>query len=375
MSALLTLNAGSSSIKFALFGADGAKRIRAGLVERIGGQARLSMEGKVSPLGAVDHDGAIEAILARLEDTGITAIGHRVVHGGPDHRAPQRITPALSAELEALVPLAPLHQPHNLAAIAAAGRRFPAAVQVACFDTAFHRTQPFVNDTFALPRRLYAEGVRRYGFHGLSYEFVSGRLAELAPDLHAGRVIVAHLGNGASMCALRGGRAVGSTMGFTALDGLPMGTRCGQIDPGVLLYLMERGWDSARITRLLYKESGLLGLSGLSHDMRDLLASPLPEAQEAIEYYVFRIRHEIGALTADLGGLDALVFTGGVGENAAPIRARVLDAMGWLGLATDAAANTAGRTRIGAGAVPVLVLPTDEEAVIARHTAALAGPG
>jgi acetate kinase len=279
----------------------------------------------------------------------------------------------LREELQALIPLAPLHQPHNLAAVDAATARFPKAVQVACFDTAFHRGHPFVNDTFALPRRFYAEGVRRYGFHGLSYDYISGCLARDHPALHAGRVVVAHLGNGASMCAIRGGRSIGSTMGFTALDGLPMGTRSGQIDPGVLLYLLDQGWDAAGLTRLLYHESGLRGLSGISGDMRDLLNSTAPEAAEAIDYYVFRIRRELGAMAAVLGGLDALVFCGGIGENAAPIREAVLEGMDWLGLSVDRKANGRNATDIGGGRVRVLVIPTDEEAVIAAQTARLAG--
>ena len=375
MSALLTLNAGSSSIKFALFDAGGARRVADGQVERVGTpEARLLTGGEVRLLGSVDHAGALDAILA------IAARGrHR--GGGPPHRPRRRpscrarasIDAALRAELEALVPLAPLHQPHNLAAVDAATARFPEAVQVACFDTAFHRGHPFVNDTFALPRRFYAEGVRRYGFHGLSYDYIAGRLARDHPALHAGRVVVAHLGNGASMCAIRGGRSIGSTMGFTALDGLPMGTRSGQIDPGVLLYLLDQGWDAAGLTRLLYHESGLKGLSGISGDMRDLLASTAPEAAEAIDYYVFRIRRELGAMAAVLGGIDGLVFCGGIGENAAPIRERVIDGMDWLGLAVDRRANGRNATDIGSGRVRVLVIPTDEEAVIAAQTARLAG--
>jgi len=372
MSAILTLNAGSSSIKFGLYGADGGARLTGGQVERIGDGALLREGRYVQPLGAVGHDGAVSAILDHLSAREIVAVGHRVVHGGPDRHGPTVVDEAVLEELDALVPLAPLHQPHNLGAIRATHAEYPRAVQVACFDTAFHRGHPFVHDTFALPRRFYNEGIRRYGFHGLSYEYVAGELARIAPDLHAGRVIVAHLGNGASLCALRAGRSLSSTMGFTALDGLPMGTRSGQIDPGVLLYLLDKGEDAASLTHLLYHDSGLRGMSGLSGDMRDLLASPRPETTDAIDYYTARVRHEIGALAADLGGLDALVFCGGVGENAAEIRAQILGPMGWLGLALDAAANEAGETRIGAGSVPVLVIPTDEEAVIARHTAALA---
>jgi acetate kinase len=374
MSGLLTLNAGSSSIRFALFDGTGTRRVAGGQVERVGtGGARLLTGGEVRPLGAVDHAGALDAILAALPEGEIVAVGHRIVHGGVRHAGPAVIDAPLREELQALIPLAPLHQPHNLAAVDAATARFPKAVQVACFDTAFHRGHPFVNDTFALPRRFYAEGVRRYGFHGLSYDYISGCLARDHPALHAGRVVVAHLGNGASMCAIRGGRSIGSTMGFTALDGLPMGTRSGQIDPGVLLYLLDQGWDAAGLTRLLYHESGLRGLSGISGDMRDLLNSTAPEAAEAIDYYVFRIRRELGAMAAVLGGLDALVFCGGIGENAAPIREAVLEGMDWLGLSVDRKANGRNATDIGGGRVRVLVIPTDEEAVIAAQTARLAG--
>jgi acetate kinase len=280
------------------------------------------------------------------------------------------LTPDLIAALAGLAPLAPLHQPHNLAGVHAALAAFPQALQVAAFDTAFHRGHPWVNDTFALPRRFYDAGVRRYGFHGLSYDYIAGKLAADHPDLAAGRVVVAHLGNGASLCALRAGRSVASTMGFTALDGLPMGTRVGQIDPGVVLYLMGQGMDGAALTRLFYHESGLLGLSGISHDMRTLLASPDPAAAEAVAYYCFRLAREIGAMAAALGGIDALVFTGGIGENAAPIRARALETLGFLGLALDPVANAANAPQIGAGAVPVLVIPTDEERIIARACAA-----
>ena len=378
MTAILTLNAGSSSIKFALYeaGDPPVQRLR-GQVEALGPEAQLELrvgEAKETRgIGAADHARGVAAILEALaphiERGAIAGVGHRVVHGGTAFDRPVALDDATVAALEAFIPLAPLHQPHNLAAVAAARAAFPDAVQVACFDTAFHRGHPFVNDTFALPRRFYEAGVRRYGFHGLSYDAITSRLAADHPDLHAGRVVIAHLGNGASICAVRGGQSVGSTMGFSALDGLPMGTRCGQVDPGVLLYLMDQGMGAEEITRLLYTESGLLGLSGISHDMRVLLASDVPEAVQAIDYYVFRIRRELGAMAAVLGGLDALVFCGGIGENAAPIRARVLDGMGWLGLEVDAAANAANAPQIGAGAVPVLVIPTDEEGVIAKAVA------
>ncbi|MEO1000102.1 MAG: acetate/propionate family kinase, partial [Pseudomonadota bacterium] len=281
---------------------------------------------------------------------------------------------AVIAELSRFSPFAPLHQPHNLAGVAAARAAFPGTLQVACFDTAFHRGHPWVNDVFALPRDFYDRGVRRYGFHGLSYEFIANRLAHLAPTLHAGRVVVAHLGNGASMCAMQGGRSVGSTMGFSALDGLPMGTRCGQLDPGVILYLLsQEGMTPDEIADLLYTRSGLLGLSGLSNDMRRLEAAGTREAGEAIDYFVFRIRRELGALAAVLGGLDALVFTGGIGEHSAMVRERVCEGMGWFGIELDRAANAAAETVISTalGRVRVMVVPTDEEFVIARAAEAL----
>ncbi len=275
------------------------------------------------------------------------------------------------AKLRALEPLAPLHQPHNLAAVDAARTAFPDAIQIGCFDTSFHRGHPKVSDIFALPRHFYDQGVRRYGFHGLSYDFVSGELARTEPELIAGRIVIAHLGNGASMCAVGGGKSVASTMGFSALDGLCMGTRCGQLDPGVMLYLMEKeGMTTAEISTLLYKESGLKGLSGISHDMRTLEASDAPEAAEAIAYFVHRIRRELGALTATLGGLDALVFTGGIGENSATIRSGVCEGMEWLGIGIDPERNAANARNMGTGKIRVMTIPTDEERVIARATSA-----
>jgi acetate kinase len=385
--AILTLNAGSSSLKIGLF--SGALEVLAtGLVDRIGGEGTLRLR---APDGADltlpgdltarfgDHGQALHSVLAALAGlfpgVEIGAVGHRVVHGGPDHDRPVRLDDAVLAGLERLSPFAPLHQPHNLSGIRAAMAAFPAAVQVACFDTAFHRGHPFVNDTFALPRALYDKGVRRYGFHGLSYDYIAGALANTAPDLAAGRVIVAHLGNGASMCALAGGRSVASTMGFSALDGLPMGTRCGQVDPGVLLYLMDQeGMTAAQISDMLYRQSGLLGLSGVSNDMRTLEASPDPRAAEAIAYFVFRIQRELGGLAAALQGLDGIVFCGGIGENSRTIRARVADGMGWLGVHVDPERNAANGPVISPDGSPVtvMVIPTDEEGVIARATRALA---
>jgi len=386
--AILTLNAGSSSIKVGLFrpGPDRTEPLLIGQVEGIGAAPHLvlhdaagAMVAEDRPQDAPDHAAALDHLLEAIDGQGagaeIAAIGHRVVHGGPDFAEPVLLDEAILTALEAFTPLAPLHQPHNLAGVRAAIAAFPEAPQIACFDTAFHRRHPWVNDTFALPRRYYQAGVRRYGFHGLSYEYVSGALRARRPDLAAGRVIIAHLGNGASMCAVRDGRSIGSTMGFSALDGLPMGTRSGQIDPGVILYMLEQeGRSPAEITDILYKQSGLKGLSGVSHDMRVLEASDDPAAAEAIDYFVFRVRREIGAMAAVLGGVDALVFTGGIGEHAVGVRSRVLDGMAWLGLGVDVAANAASSDvvrEIGAGPVPVLVIPTSEERMIAAHVAEL----
>jgi len=392
MSHVLTLNAGSSSLKFGLFAAGTVPRCRArGKVDRIGAEARLVLrdakgaalaERALAPDEGASHGAALRAALAALEGhlpgARVAAVGHRVVHGGAEFDAPVVLDGAILARLEALAPFAPLHQPHNLSGIAAAQEAFPQAVQVACFDTAFHRHHPFVNDTFGLPRAYYDKGVRRYGFHGLSYEFIAGALAEAAPQLHAGRVVVAHLGNGASMCAMKGGRSVASSMGFSALDGLPMGTRCGQLDPGVVLYLMQQeGMEADAIADLLYRRSGLLGLSGISNDMRELEASDAPGAREALDYFVFRIRRELGGLAAALEGLDGMVFTGGIGENSALIRDRVCAGMGWLGLEADAALNSAGAAVFSApgSQVELRVIPTDEEAVIASAAAKVPATG
>ncbi len=383
MSHVLVLNAGSSSLKFGLFECGDAPRALAtGLVERIGGAAALHLRDDtgemlarydLSPKNAGDHSGALSAALtainAKFPDAQVAAVGHRVVHGGMDFSEPTVITADVVARLKAFIPFAPLHQPHNLAGIAAALSAFPSATQIACFDTGFHRHHPFVNDTFALPRSYHDKGVRRYGFHGLSYDSISGALADMAPTLHAGRVVVAHLGNGASMCGLLGGRSIASSMGFSALDGLPMGTRCGQLDPGVILYMMQsEGLDADAIADLLYKKSGLLGLSGISHDMRRLLASDDPHAREAVDYFCFRIRRELGGLAAALGGLDAVVFTGGIGENAAPIRQAVCTGLDWIGIELDAQRNSVNDTVISTdfSRVRVMVIPTNEELVIAR---------
>lgn len=381
MNVIVTLNAGSSSIKFGLYDTSPEPvEELVGQVDGLGPDAYLVLEPKSgtlsrTALGQTDHAGAVRAIFAALKpfQAGrvVAGVGHRIVHGGPDIAAPMRLDDPTMKILEGFVSLAPLHQPHNLAAVRAAQSAFPGAVQVAAFDTAFHRGHPWVNDTFALPRRYYARGVRRYGFHGLSYDYVSGTLRQNWPELAKGRVVVAHLGNGASICAMQGGRSVGSTMGFSALDGLPMGTRSGQLDPGVVLYLMDHeGMNADQILHLLYHESGLKGLSGVSHDMRTLLALNSTEAGQAIDYYVFRLAREIGAMAAVLGGIDALVFTGGIGENAAPIRARALERLEFLGLSINDAANLTNAGQIGSGPVPVLIIPTDEERIIARATAA-----
>ena len=364
MSRVVTLNAGSSSLKFAVHEGPPRRRVLAGDVERIGSQARLRVGDEAREIGRVDHAGAVAIALeeARRAD----AVGHRIVHGGPGRDRPAVIDGAVMAELEAVVPLAPLHQPHNLAAVRAAREAFPDGLQVACFDTAFYRTQSRVAQTYALPRRFYdEEGIRRYGFHGLSYEAIARRLAADHPALHAGRVVVAHLGNGASVCAMRGGASVATSMGFTALDGLVMGTRCGQIDPGVLIHLMRRGMDADAIETLLCRESGLEGLSDGLSDMRALLASDAPEAAEAVAVFLLRLRREIGAMAAVLGGLDGLVFTAGIGENSPEIRAGAVEGLGFLGLEIDPDANAARAEAISRGAAPILRIETDEEGVIA----------
>lgn len=389
---VVTLNAGSSSIKFALFAAedDEASPLALGLAEMTGEERRIRVRDNSGATlyddawsqtdGAAFHEEALRRILSWQDEAfpgaNIDAVGHRVVHGGVHYDAPVIITGEVIDRLEKLVPLAPLHEPHNIAGIKAAREAWPESIQVACFDTAFHRSHPFVNDVFALPRRYYAEGVRRYGFHGLSYEYVSTRLREVSPSHAEGRVVVAHLGNGASMCAIRNGRSVASSMGFTALDGLPMGTRCGQLDPGVVLYLMqEKKLTAEEISNLLYKESGLKGLSGISHDMRELEASNAAEAREAIDYFVFRIRRELGGLAAVLQGIDAIVFCGGIGENAWRVRERVLEGMEWLGVELDRQANEQRKEVISSAksSVRVFVIPTNEEQIIARHALQLAG--
>ncbi|MBV6476877.1 MAG: acetate/propionate family kinase [Rhodocyclaceae bacterium] len=392
--AILTINAGSSSIKFALFERDDPVRPQAALrgeLDGIGAQPRLkARDGQGAVLAELtfaelaglpadeQHSRTLDVLVRWLDehDEGwqVGAVGHRVVHGADRYAAPVTLSPADVDALACFVPLAPLHQPYNVAGIRALTALLPEVPQVACFDTAFHMTQPERARRFALPRHLSDAGIKRYGFHGLSYEYVSHVLPQHLGAKADGRVVVAHLGNGASMCALRERKSIATTMGFTALDGLMMGTRCGAIDPGVLLHLMEfHGLDAAALTKLLYKESGLLGVSGVSQDMRALLDSPAPEAAEAVELFCYRIARELGSLAAALGGLDALVFTAGIGEHAAPVRERICRQAEWLGVQLDAEANARHATRISAPDSPadVLVLPTNEEWMIAQHAAAL----
>jgi acetate kinase len=382
--AILTLNAGSSSLKFSLFEAAGGAlaRIADGEIEGIGQAPRFTARAGAQVLvdrrweggAALGHETFLAELLdwvgGRLGADRLIAVGHRIVHGGPDFQAPVRLDAATLAKLDALVPLAPLHQPHNLAAVRAAAEARPDVLQVGAFDTAFHHGHAPVVDRFGLPREWEARGVRRYGFHGLSYEYIAGRMAELDPVLAGGRMIVAHLGAGASLCAIEAGRSRDTTMGFTALDGLVMGTRSGSLDPGVILYLLQsHGFDAAALEDLLYRRSGLLGVSGISADMRTLLASADPHAAEAVELFVFRVVREIGALAASMGGVDGLVFTAGIGERSPPIRAAVCAQLAWLGLAVDPALNAAGGGRVSpsGAARPVWAIATDEESVIARH--------
>jgi acetate kinase len=385
------INAGSSSIKFSMFSlVDGALQLQTrclleGLntspkfVAKDGAGTELARQGWGDGV-VLGHAGGLQHLLGfvrqRFPHLFLLGLGHRVVHGGQQFVAPMRLDSTVVAQLKTLVPLAPLHQSHNLAPIEMALASAPDLPQVACFDTAFHRSNPEVAQMFALPYALHEAGVRRYGFHGLSYEYIASVLPTLASRAAAGKTVVLHLGNGASACAIDAGRGVASTMGFTALDGLPMGTRCGSVDAGVLIYLMDqRGMNARAIENLLYKESGLLGVSGVSSDMRALLASAEPRARLAVDLFVYRIQREIGSLAAALGGLDALVFTAGIGENSAEVRRRVAAGLGWLGVALDDAANEAGGPAIGSAGsrCPVYVIPTDEELMIARHTLAVLG--
>lgn len=391
---VLVLNAGSSSLRFAVYPLDGAARapgpLYRGRIEGIGGQARLIVAGGDTAGGAepareipgvTTQEKALAAALdwldARASGLDIAAAGHRVVHGGLHFCAPALVDDGVLEQLATLIPLAPLHQPHNLAAIRALRRMAPGMTQVACFDTAFHRTMPAVAQHYALPRALTAAGLCRYGFHGLSYEHIASVLPEHLASAADSRVIAAHLGHGASMCALAGLRGIATTMGFTPLDGLPMATRCGSIDPGLVLHLVrDRGMAADAVADLLARQSGLAGVSGLSGDMRELLASGESQAAEAVDLFVHRAARELGALAADLGGLDSLVFTGGIGENSPIIRARICRKAAWLGVRLDAAANDAGGPCVSApdSAVSVWVIPADEERVIAQHVRQIVAP-
>ena len=389
MDTILVVNAGSSSVKFQVFALDGDGRLRReirGQMDGIGSRPRLRATGangdnladRAYPIESIpDVPAAMKTAGAWLRDElqlSPVAVGHRVVHGGPDYDRPVLIDHGVVANLERFTMLAPLHQPHNLAPIRSLLASFPALPQVACFDTAFHRSHDQLADHYAIPLRLHEEGIRRYGFHGLSYEYVAKSLPQVAPEIANGRVIVAHLGSGASMCAIRGGQSVESTMGFTALDGLPMGTRTGQIDPGVILYLIAaKGMTAAEVQDFLYRDCGLKGLSGVSNDMRELQNSSDPRAAFAVDYFVYRIALHAGMLAAAMQGLDAFVFTAGIGENSASIRARIAERLEWLGLSIDPVENAQNARRISRpdGRIPVYVVPTDEELMIAQHTLSL----
>ena len=389
MDTILVVNAGSSSVKFQVFSVEGEGKLRRlikGQMDGIGSRPRLRASGedgepladRAYPIETVPDVPAAMGIAGGWlrDELRITpmAVGHRVVHGGPDYDRPVLIDHGVVARLERFVALAPLHQPHNLAPIRSLLANLPTLPQVACFDTAFHRTHDAVADYYAIPYQLHAEGVRRYGFHGLSYEYVAKTLPQVAPEIAKGRVIVAHLGSGASMCALKGGRSIESTMGFTALDGLPMGTRPGQIDPGVVLYLLsEKGMSASNAQNFLYRDCGLKGLSGISNDMRELEASEDPKAKLAVDYFVYRVGLNAGMLAAALQGLDAFVFTAGIGENSVRIRARIADQLEWLGVILDEAENSSHARLISRSGsrIPVYVIPTDEELMIAQHTLSL----
>lgn len=389
MDTILVVNAGSSSVKFQVYSVEGEGALRRqikGQIDGIGSRPRLRASGangnpiadRAYPIEAVpDVPAAMGTAGEWLRDElriHPIAVGHRVVHGGPEYDRPVLIDYGVVARLERFVTLAPLHQPHNLAPIRSILAGFPSLPQVACFDTAFHRTHGPLADHYAIPHRLHAEGVRRYGFHGLSYEYIANALPQIAPDIAKGRVIVAHLGSGASMCAMSRGQSVESTMGFTALDGLPMGTRPGQLDPGVVLYLIsEKGMSASNVQDFLYRDCGLKGLSGVSNDMRELEASSDANAKLAIDYFAYRIGLNAGMLAAALQGLDAFVFTAGIGENSATIRTRVAEQLGWLGVTLDPAENARNSTQISRSdsRIPVYIVPTDEELMIAKHTLSL----
>ena len=387
---LLVLNSGSSSVKFARFqvsGEDVNRELGGQITDPDGSpgfEAADSGGAELEPPEGLSQTDGREAVLDVLldwlgatgaADAGLAAVGHRVVHGGMEHDAPVAVDQEVLEQLTALEPLAPLHQPHNLGPIRRLAKAAPGLLQVACFDTAFHRSQPPVAQWYGLPRLYHDRGVLRYGFHGLSYEYIAGALGRHDPTAAAGRCVVAHLGHGASLCALRAGRSVATTMGFTALDGLPMGRRCGSLDPGVVIHLLrEESLSVDAVEDLLYRESGLYGVSGVSDDMRELLVSEKPAAAEAVELFVYRAVREIGSLAAALGGLDALVFTGGIGEGSAEIRRRICENLGWLGARLETTGDAAGGARrLSAEESPlaVWIIPTDEELMIARHTLAL----
>jgi acetate kinase len=385
---IAVFNAGSSSLKFTIY--QGESRQFQGLIDRLessnanpahavirGSDGATLFDG---PAPATNHEQALDWLLKWFAQQPVriqpAAVGHRVVHGGDEFTAPARVTPEVVKRLDALTPLAPLHQPHSLAPIRFFLRRLPDLPQIVCFDTAFHATQSRIERMYALPRDYFDKGIKRYGFHGLSYEFIAGRLAEIDERAAKGRTIVCHLGNGASLCALRSGKSVATTMGFTPLDGVPMGTRCGTISPDVLLYfLRQEKWNAEQFSDLLYHRSGLKGISGVSADMRDLLANQAASAAEAVEYFCYRIAREIGSLAAALGGLDAIVFTAGIGEHAPPVRARVIELCRWLGAEIDSGANSGNRTALHASSssIRVFVISTDEELMILRHTEQLLG--
>ena len=389
MEAILVVNAGSSSVKFQAFAVEGTASLKLlvkGEFDGIGSRPRLrARRADSSPL--IDQTYTPEAVpdvgialrtagawLRETQNFELIAVGHRVVHGGPQYDRPIQVDQKVVENLARYIPLAPLHQPNNLAPIRTLLERFPTMPQIACFDTAFHRGHSPVADHFGIPQSLYAEGVRRYGFHGLSYEYVAGRLPEIAPEIAKGRVIIAHLGSGASMCAVSNGQSVESTMGFTALDGLPMGTRPGQLDPGIVLYLLtEKAMSPQEAQDFLYQKCGLRGLSGVSNDVRELLESSDPGASLALNYFTYRVGLHAGMLAAALGGLDAFIFTAGIGERSAEMRARIVEKLVWFGAELDPAANAAGKSKISSEAsrIALYVVPTDEELMIARHTLAV----
>lgn len=376
---ILTINAGSSSVKFALYASgDTPDCLARGLVQGIGSTPSFKFKfGGPTDTKLIDAKDQIQALEIILEEItpllhgqDVAGVGHRIVHGGPLRATPTELTEEVLADLATFNPLAPLHQPHNLSAVEAAKAAFPYALQIGCFDTAFHRNHPWENDIYAIPRKYYQQGVKRYGFHGLSYDYVSHQLVRDHPELHGKRIIMCHLGSGASICAVNNGVSISSSMGFSPLDGIPMSTRSGHLDPGILLYLMEtEGMTAKELTHMLYYESGLLGLSGISHDMQVLEASDEQGAKDAVEYFVYRVRREIGAMAATLSGIDALVFCGGIGENSPNIRLQIIERLGFLGIEPDVETNARNATLISKGATPVFVLPTDEEQVIANAVA------